>query len=69
MGTLIDQAVELLNAESRRLYGEPLDAEQLEACFNEDQVFAMIDDMEARMGFDVTEARYLLACHFEGEEY
>jgi hypothetical protein len=67
--SLIDQAVALLNAESIRLFGEPMDSEQVEACSDEDQAFAMLDDMESRMGFNVTDARCMLACHFEGEEY
>lgn len=68
-GTLVDKAIALLQAESQRLQGKPLDEAQVEACFDEDQAFALIDDMEARMGFNVTEARYLLACHYTGEEY
>jgi len=69
MKTLIDEAADLLNAESLRLFNEPLDEEQREALYDEDQAFAMIDDMEARMGFDVTEARYLLGRHYTGEGY
>ena len=69
MKTLIDEAADLLNAESLRLFNEPLDEEQREALYDEDQAFAMIDDMEARMGFDVASARLLLECHYVGEEY
>jgi len=65
----LTEVVNLLNAESWRLFNEPLDEEQREALYDEDQAFAMIDDMEARMGFDVASARLLLACHYVGEEY
>lgn len=66
--TLVDQAIELLQFESRRLYGVPLTDEQVEACFDEEQVFPMLDDMEARMGFYVAGARLLLAEHYNEED-
>ena len=69
MKTLIDEAADLLNAESLRLFNEPLYEEQREALYDEDQAFAMIDDMEVRMGFDVSAARVLLERHYVGEEY
>lgn len=69
MTTPLDTVIALLNAESVRLFGEPLDEEQCEAVFDEDQCFAMMDDMEARLGFNVTEARDTAACFYAGEEY
>ena len=65
----LTEVVNLLNAESLHLFNEPLDEEQREALYEEGQAFAMIDDMEARMGFDVASARLLLARHYVGEEY
>lgn len=67
--SLPERAEILLNAESIRLFGEPLDEEQVAALYVEDHAFAMLDDMESRMGFDVADARLMLACYFEGEEY
>jgi len=62
--TLIDAiaaARTLLDAESRRAFAKPLDTEQVEALSDPEQAFAMLDDMEARMGLDVGDARALLA--------
>lgn len=51
-----------LDAESQRLlFKQPLATEQVEALSNPDEAFDMLDDMEARMGFDVADARALLA--------
>lgn len=62
--TLVEQAIDLLNQESRRLYGEPLGDEQIAACFDEGQAFGMLEDMEARMGFRIRDAWMLLARHY-----
>lgn len=69
MTTPLDTVIALLNAESVRLFGEPLDKEQCEAVFEEDQCFEMMDDMEARLGFNVTEARDTAARFYTGEDY
>lgn len=45
---------------NRRGY-DVLDSEQIEAMADPLQCFAMLDDFEARMGLDVTEARRALA--------
>lgn len=53
------RAALLLNAESLRLYSGPLYDEQADALRDGSDCFGMLDDMEARMSFDVTEARAL----------
>ncbi len=55
---------ETLNAEARRLNLLELDQEQRVALEDEPQAFAMLDDMEARCGMDVSEARAELAEHY-----
>ena len=57
-----------LNSESMRIYRMPCDAEQI-ACFKDatraDEALAMLDDMEARLGFNpftVSLAREALSC-------
>ncbi len=63
----LDEVVAILQAECRRVFGEPLESEQVEAVFDEEQVFEMLDDMEARMGFYVADARALAAEFYSGE--
>lgn len=62
--TDLDEVIALLNAEMVRLFGEPMDEEQTEAVFDEEQVFEMVDDFEARMGLDVTAARALIVAFY-----
>jgi len=51
----IESVIAALDAESKRLFSEGLDAEQVE-CINDasrtDEALGMLDDMQARMGFD-----------------
>lgn len=53
----------LLNAESYRLFGSPLDAEQV-ACYVDanriPEAHGMLDDMESRLGFECDAARAAL---------
>lgn len=65
--TPLDEVVAILQRECIRVFGEPLDSEQVEAVFDESQVFAMLDDMEARLGFYVTDARALAVEFYSGE--
>jgi hypothetical protein len=50
-----------LECESFRLFGLPLDSEQID-CYmaGGDDALGMLDDMEARMGFNVDAAREAL---------
>lgn len=57
---VVEDVTDLLNAECRRIYDTDLDEEQISALYEPDECFGMLDDMEARMGFDVDEARELL---------
>lgn len=65
MQTRIDEAAALLNAESLRLFGVPLDEEQTEALYDDEQWRGMLEDMEARMGFRVRDAMIALTLHYE----
>ncbi|WP_017462551.1 hypothetical protein [Dyella ginsengisoli] len=53
----IEAARDLLDRECGRLGLEPLDSEQVEALDDPAQCFAMLDDMEARVGLNVAKAR------------
>lgn len=50
-------AAELLERESLRIYSQPLDSEQRDALRYPSESADMIDDMEARLSFDVGDAR------------
>lgn len=67
--TALDEVVALLNAEMTRVFGEPMNSEQIEAVFDESQVFEMMDDFEARMGLYVSEARAVAAQFYGGDEF
>lgn len=57
---LIGKAACELTRECCRLKLDQLDDEQVAALWDGEQCFAMLDDMEARCGMDVAEARALL---------
>jgi hypothetical protein len=50
------QAAELLNAETMRIYGAPLEDGQRDALRDASQAFGMLDDMAARMGLEIADA-------------
>lgn len=54
------EAARMLDDESRRIYGDGLEDEQRDALRDGSDAFGMLDDMEARMGFIVDEARALV---------
>lgn len=53
----LHEAARLLDAELRRIFGTGLEDEQRDALRDGSDCFGMLDDMEARMGCDVADAR------------